>query len=216
MKNLIIVLLLLPAFLSAQYGIKSCHTDLVFGYDYGNPIKMDEYTQGSNIQSFRIGTNLNYPTGRKFILTTGFRIVSKSISYERNTEALDVELFIKRNTNNFFAEIPFSFRRNVKRINRDANFYVEGGVQFNFFIVGFNKATYEYSNGDFFEKDKFERDDDVNNFHLSLQLAIGYEYKIHENIKYFIQPIGRFQFLPSRNDAYFLSYHIGIETGLRF
>lgn len=216
MKNLMIVLLFLPAFVSAQYGIKNCHTDLVFGYDYGTPIKVDKNTQSSQIQSFRFGTNLNYPTGRHFILTTGFRIASKRSSYEQNMETKDAHLFLKRNTNNFFAEIPFSFRRNVKRINREANFYVEAGIQFNFFIVGFNQATYEYSNGDFFETDKFERDDDVNNFHLSSQLAIGYEYKIQENIKFFIQPIGRFQLLPSRNDVYFLSYHFGLETGLRF
>ncbi len=216
MKNLIIAFLFLPFFASAQYGIKNCHTDLVFGYDYGNPIKLDDQTKSSAIHSFRFGTNLNYPMANDFILTTGFRIISKQSSYERNTKASDIELSLHRKTNNFFAEIPFSFRRVVKRINWYSNFYVEGGVQFNFFIVGFNEATYDYSNGDFFEKDEFERDDDVNNFNLSSHAAIGYEFTMRENIKFFIQPVARFQMLPTRNDVYSLSYHVGIETGLRF
>ena len=222
MKNLIIPFFLFPLFSFAQYGLRDCHTDFVLGYDYGEVIFLEDKNNDrdfSSIQSFRFGVNVTYPVSHRSFLATGIRVASKSItdattSFPQISE--DGLVNHSRRFNTYQAEVPFNFRYLVKNIGRDSRFFVEGGLQFNFYAFSISTEKKYDMDGVILEEKMLERNERFNDFNLSSQLSIGWEYDISEKLKYFIQPIGRFQMLPSRRDFHFREYHVGVETGVRF
>lgn len=223
MKNLIILLLFLPISCLAQksYGLRDCHNDLIFGYDYGDQIayRKGDVSELSTINSFRIGTNLTYPMSTRTALVTGIRVASHWWTSDRKIKVENISspfTILNTEIGDFYLEIPFSIRRMLKSFNRDSRIYLEGGLQFNFYAVSLFKTQREYQNGDLSEDKRLRRYSQNNDFNLSSQFAIGWEYDLNRDIKLFIQPMARFYFLPNRNDNQFQTYHLGVETGLRF
>ncbi|MFK8004972.1 MAG: hypothetical protein AB8H03_01315 [Saprospiraceae bacterium] len=225
MKNLIIVLLFLPAFVSAQYGIKNCHTDLVFGYDYGDRIDFDNdrlhdrYV--SPFQTLRIGANVNYPVGDRWLLVSGFRLAARlsyedlKASIEENAEILSVN-YLRVNSQDFFAEIPFRVRFILKNINRENRLFLESGIQFNAYIFSHWKERYFEQFGGNFREEKIERTNGFRDMHLTSNFSFGWETEIRNGPKFFIQTIGRVELIPADYSYDKNAYHVGIETGLRF
>ena len=224
MKNLIIVLLFLPALVSAQYGIKNCHTDLVFGYDYGDRIDFendrvhDRYI--SPIQTLRIGANVNYPIADRWLLVSGFRLASK-FSYEdfkiigSNPEAPATNHY-RVNSQDFFAEVPFRIRYILKNINRENRLFLETGIQFNAYIFSHWKEKYFEQFGGDVGEEKIERTNGFRDMHLTSNFSFGWESEIRNGPKFFIQTIGRVALIPADYSYDKTTYHVGIETGLRF
>lgn len=223
MKNLIIVLLFLPAFVSAQYGIKNCHTDLVFGYDYGDRIGFENNQLDrdvSSLQTLRIGANVNYPIADRWLLVSGFRLASR-FSHEDfkiwgiNNDGTPSDYF-RLNTQDFFAEVPFRFRFILKNVNRENRLYLEGGTQFNFYVFSHWKEKYVESALNSIAEEKIERTNAVREIHLSSNLSFGWESEINNGPTFFIQTIGRIELIPAYHSYDKNSSHVGIETGLRF
>jgi len=223
MKNLIIVLFFLPALVSAQYGIKNCHTDLVFGYDYGDRInfendKLDRYV--SSLQTLRIGANVNYPIADRWLLVSGFRLASRFSSEDFKTWGIKPEdtpvNYLRVNTQDFFAEIPFRFRFILKNINRENRLYLEGGIQFNFYVFSHWKEKYAELALNSIAEEKIERTSAVREIYLTSNLSFGWESEINNGPTFFIQTIGRLELIPANHSYDNNSFHVGIETGLRF
>jgi len=224
MKNLIIVLLFLPAFVSAQYGIKNCHTDLVFGYDYGDRIDFendrfqDRYI--SPLQTLRIGANVNYPIADRWLLVSGFRLAGR-LSYEdlktweENAETSPVN-YLRVNSQDFFAEIPFRARFILKNINRENRLFLESGVQFNTYIFSHWKEKYFEQFGGGVGEEKIERTNGFRDMYLTSNFSFGWETEIRNGPKFFVQTIARVELIPADYSYDKNAYHVGIETGLRF
>ncbi len=223
MKNLIIAFLFLPCLASAQYGIKNCHTDLVFGYDYGDRIdfkndKLDRYV--SSLHTVRIGANVNYPIADRWILVSGFRLASR-FSYEDfkiwgiDPDAAPVD-YLRVNSKDFFAEIPFRFRFVLKNVNRENRLFLEAGTQFNFYVFSHWKEKYFAPFTGPNAEEKIERTSAVREIYLSSNLSFGWESEINNGPTFFIQTIGRFELIPAYHSYDNNSFHIGVETGLRF
>ena len=218
-----IVLLFLPAFVSAQYGIKNCHTDLVFGYDYGD--RIDSSKDGlqdrtlSSLQTLRIGANVNYPIADRWILVTGFRLASR-FSYAdieiEDFRPIEKPADYKRVTSqDFFAEVPFRVRFILKNINRESKLYLESGIQFNTYIFSHWKEKYLNSFVGPPVEEMIERSNNFRDMFLTSNFSFGWETEIRNGSKFFIQAIGRFELIPA--DYYDENaIHVGIETGLRF
>ena len=223
MKNLIFVLLLFPAFVSAQYGIKNCHTDLIFGYDYGDRIDFNKNgyidRSFSSLQTLRIGANVNYPISDRWILVSGFRLSSR-FSYEDykiwgiNADGTPSDYF-RLKTQDLFAEIPFRFRFILKNIDHENRLYLEGGTQFNVYIFSHWKEKYFDSKVGPTAEEKIERTNNIREIYLTSNLSFGWETEIRNGPTFFIQTIGRIELIPA--DYYDANgFFVGVETGLRF
>jgi len=142
MKNLILAFLFSPIFSFGQYGLRDCHFDLVFGYDYGRYNLQTSITDATSIQSYRIGTNINYPVSDRGFLVTGFRVASKNSTFIRYIGgAPNITVAPTRiRWNSFYGEVPFSFRYMIKNIDWENLIYVEGGMQFNIYIFSFREG----------------------------------------------------------------------------
>jgi len=223
MKKLIFVFLFLPVFVSAQYGFKKCHTDLVFGYDYGDRIGFDKNTfqdrSLSSLQTLRVGSNVNYPISDRLILVSGIRVASR-FSYEDHKIGginADGSLsdYFRLKTQDYYAEIPFRVRFILKNVNRENRLYLEGGTQFNFYVLSYWKEEYNKSIPSPPANEKIERTNDIRAFHLTSNLAFGWETELRNGPTFFVQTVGRVELIPAdfydKNVMFF-----GIETGLRF
>lgn len=226
MKNLMLLFcLFFPVLLTAQYyGGKRCHTDLILGYDYGNVLLQGEEENPisySSIHSFRLGMNLNFQIANNFALVSGFRLASKKLNTRQNyIENISITFnptyTRTKDLHDIYGEIPFGLRYLMKNFSRDSRLFIEGGIQFNFYIVSFNEQL-DWGTGISFGSEKrIERLDEVYAANLGSQISVGWEYDLSERLKYFIQPIGRFQLLRTRKNPDALAYHVGLETGLRF
>ena len=220
-----IALLFLPAFVSAQYGIKKCHTDLVFGYDYGDRINFDkdgfEDRSVSSLQTFRIGANVRYPISQsqRWFLVTGFRVAGR-LSHEdffiigtkpQTPPAKHYQI----TSQDVFAELPFRSRFVLKNINRENRLFLEGGIQFNIYVFSHWKEEYSEQFGGEIEDERIERTNNFQDMFLTSNLSFGWETEIRNGPEFFIQAIGRLELMPADNyDAN--AIHVGIETGFRF
>lgn len=219
MKNLIIVFLLLPIFSFGQYGLKDCHVDLILGYDYGAyKFKHANAPGRTEIHSLRIGTNINYPISERAFLVTGFRVASRNSSFEGPQASQELPISLPHvlssyKWNNIYAEVPFSARYLLKSFGWDNRLYVEGGMQFNFYVFSFKSL--ESGNGSSSDRE-LDRYDEVNPFTLSTNVSIGIEKTLKDHLRFFVQTVGRYQLFSDRADYNNQSYHFGIETGLRF
>jgi len=213
MKNLsFLILLTFPFLLNAQYGLKDCHTDLVLGFDTGGsfnlhygtdrPFFTDEFNYG-----FRIGTNINYPISNRMRLVTGFRL--SALSYKTyDTPLIEHEAYTEKRLHDFGFEIPFRARYIFGYSKKRQYLYLEGGVDFAFYIASLAKDEIEKI---------FGRAETYNSFGFSINLAPGFQMESNRNnFKYFVQPILKVQPLAKLKKSDIRLYHIGIETGIRF
>lgn len=224
MKNLIIVLLFLPAFVSAQYGIKNCHTDLVFGYDYGDRLDFEnDRFQDRHVSPFktlRIGANVNYPITDRWILVSGFRLSSRfsheDIEIWKNNPEGNPEHYLRVKSQDVFAGVPFRFRFILKNINRENRLYMAAGTQFNFYVFSHWKEIYVGSNNASIGEEKIERTNGFRDMYLTTNFSFGWETEIRNDIKFFVQTIARVELIPADYSYDKNAYHVGVETGLRF
>ncbi|MFK7771801.1 MAG: hypothetical protein AB8F94_06665, partial [Saprospiraceae bacterium] len=224
MKNLIIVLLFLPAFVSAQYGIKNCHTDLVFGVDYGDRIDFQNDRSidhsVSSLKTLRIGANVNYQIADRWILVSGFRVSSR-FSHEDfkiwgiNQEDIPTD-YLRVKSQDIFAGVPFRFRFILKNINRENRLYMGAGTQFNFYVFSHWKEEYKDSIFSSIAEEKIERTNGFRDMHLTSNFSFGWESEVRNGPTFFIQTIGRIELIPADYSYNKNAYHVGIETGLRF
>ncbi len=222
MKNLIIALLFLPFFASAQYGIKNCHTDLVFGYDYGDRFDKDIYADRSvsSLHTLRLGANVNYQIADRWILVSGFRVSSR-FSHEDfkkwgiTPEGLPTD-YLRVKSKDIFAGVPFRFRFILKNIDRGNRLYLGAGTQFNFYVFSHWKEEYNESITSPDAEEKIERVNGFRDMHLTSNVSFGWESEMRKGPTFFIQIIGRMELIPTDYAYDKNAYHAGIETGLRF
>lgn len=223
MKNLIIALLFMPIFCSAQLKIGQCHTDLVFGFDIGDRIGFERKNSiGSTysyLKTFRVGTNIAYPVSRKWLLVSGIRFSTRLF---REQNCLNCEILIPQvqsvaKTHDFFVEVPFTFRRTLSQNRRGNGYFMEGGIQFNIYVLTYYREKFitlnlneNTSTHRFLYTDKSFR-----GCSLSNNVAIGWENTLRNGDKYFIQMVGRVELIAANQDNQ-NAYHLGIETGFRF
>ncbi len=209
-----LVLLFFPIFCFAQFGNRDCHVDLIFGYDYGKYNVRSSITSASSLHSFRFGTNITNPIFNNSALVTGFRIASKTSTFYRSIEG--EEHPITTTWNNFFVEIPFMLRHTIKNIDLKNRIFVEGGLQFNLYAFSMRKQLISSAPEEEMYDKELNRYSEINNFTLGTNFSIGWEKEIQRHLKFFVQTVGRLQLFSDRRNPTNQSYHLGIETGLRF
>ena len=224
MKNLILLLLFIPAFTFGQFEFKNCQTDLIIGYDYGDRIgfkKKEESKAYSSLQTLRFGTNITYPISKKWQFVSGLRFASRLSNDETEywgqgvnfaTELVSIR---KRSFKDIFVEVPLVFRRNLT--GNKSKFFIEGGGQINVYVASYWRSDFI----DVFFVRRIETIQDIfidrsfRGISINQNLSIGWETPLKNGNNYFIQTVGRIELLTANFDNK-NAYHIGIETGLRF
>lgn len=228
MKNLILLLLIMPVFASGQFGLKKGQVDLVIGYDYGGRMGFKKKEENSNytyssLQTLRFGTNIGYSISEKWLFVSGLRFASRLSNDEteywgQGINALNELVVIrKRNYKDFFVEIPLILRRDLKGKHDRNKFFIEGGLQFNIYAISYWRSDFidvffgerVDSIKDVFTDGSFRGVSIVNN------ISIGWETPMKNGTTYFLQTVGRIELLTANFDNK-NAYHFGIETGVRF
>lgn len=214
MKKLsFLILFTFPFLLNAQYGLRDCHTDLVFGVDFGgsfnlpNELVDQPFLTDESLFSLRIGTNINYPIANRMQLVTGFRL-SALATKTYDAPLIQHEAYTEKRLYDFYVEIPFRARYVFGYSKKQQHLYLEGGIDFGFYIASLAKDEIEQV---------FGRAESYNTFGISINLAPGFEIESnHNDLKYFIQPILRVQPMAKQANSDIRFYQVGIETGIRF
>ncbi|MEZ5059765.1 MAG: hypothetical protein R2879_22250 [Saprospiraceae bacterium] len=221
MKTIILFLLFLPFYLSSQTSSFEISGGALLGYRIltGEHASLQLFfDRKEEIPSlgFNLGLAGNFPLDEKNVLKIGARLAAfgYQTKLEENTSfshGPDRERIAYQYQ---FLEIPIGFRLQSPK----DGFYKfqEIGVVTAFYI---NSSTIFYPDGIKFSTDIVkESREEIKYIQAGFYFAYGFAYRIPNVFEYFVQPVGRVNFIPNRfNDKgkdFLIS--LGLETGLRF